>query len=171
MLGHSYGGATVGLAEKAGMHADRIMYVSAAGMGDGVSGVKDFPNTSEVPHYSLMSRNDIVVGLIQGKEGQFHAIHGQSSLAADGVTRLETGFVDAGNLTGKDIESTGPIGSHSSVYTPGSTSFNNIVAVITGGRAETYAEDQIISNYVGRQPIIIDGIDRSDYKPAYIEVP
>lgn len=176
VVGHSYGGATVGLAEAAGLRADRVLYVAAAGMGDGVSGVADFPHTSEVPHYAMMSRNDLVVGLIQGREGDAHALHGQSTLTADGVTRLETGWIDASNPDSDDIEdynvpgngAPSAIDSHSSLYTPGSTSFENMVAVITGGGAELYAENEII--IAGGRPITIDGIDRDDYEPTYVEV-
>ncbi|WP_349426007.1 alpha/beta hydrolase [Microbacterium sp. LWS13-1.2] len=176
VLGHSYGGAAVGLAEAAGLRADRVLYVAAAGMGDGVSGVDDFPHTSDVPHYAMMSRNDMVVGLIQGSEGDLHALHGQSTLTAGGVTRLETGVIDAARADSDDIEDYNVAGngmpsaidSHSSLYTPGSTAFENMVAVITGGQAEVYAENEII--VAGGQPIVIDGIDRDDYEPVYTEV-
>jgi hypothetical protein len=60
------------------------------------------------------------------------------------------------------------IDSHSSLYTPGSTAFENMVAVITGGQAEVYAENEII--VAGGRPITIDGIDRDDYEPVYTEV-
>jgi hypothetical protein len=176
VLGHSYGGATVGLAEQAGLRADRVMYVAAAGMGDGVAGVGDFPHTSTVPHYAMMSRNDLVVGLIQGREGDLHALHGQSTLTADGVTRLETGVIDRSDLDSTDIEdynvpgngTPSAIDSHSSLYTPGSTAFENMVSVITGGQAELYAENDVI--VAGGRPITIDGIDRDDYEPVYTEV-
>lgn len=176
VLGHSYGGATVGLAEAAGLRADRVLYVAAAGMGDGVSGVADFPHTSDVPHYAMMSRNDLVVGLIQGREGDALALHGQSTLTAGGVVRLETGVIDAARPDSDDIEdhnvpgngTPSAIDSHSSLYTPGSTAFENIVAVITGGEAEVFAEDEII--VAGGRPVVIDGIDRDDYTPVYTEV-
>jgi hypothetical protein len=145
-------------------------------MGAGVAGLDDFPHTGDVPHYAMMSRNDLVVGLIQGREGDVHALHGQSTLTARGVTRLETGVIDSTDPDSTDIEDynvpgngTPPaIDSHSSLYTPGSTSFNNMVAVVTGGRAELYAENQTV--IVGDQVITIDGIDRADYEPAYTEV-
>ncbi|MFB8387337.1 alpha/beta hydrolase [Microbacterium sp. NPDC055910] len=176
VLGHSYGGATVGLAEQAGLKADRILYVAAAGMGDGVSGVSDFPHTSGVPHYALMSRNDGVVGLIQGNAGDLHALHGQSTLTAGGVIRLETGMIDGSDLGSTDIEDHNvpgnwmppAIDSHSSVFTPGSTSFNNMVAVITGGQVELFAPDEVIVTSGG--VVTIDGIDLSTYSPTYTQV-
>ncbi|BDV29540.1 alpha/beta hydrolase family protein [Microbacterium terricola] len=176
VLGHSYGGATVGLAEKAGLDADRVLYVAAAGMGDGVHSVADFPNTSDAPHYAMMSRNDLVVGLIQGREGDFHALHGQTTLHADGVTRLETGRIDGADLDSTDIEdynvpgngTPSAIDAHNSLYTPGSTAFDNMVAVITGGEAEVFAEDETIVTMAG--PVTIDGIDRDDYVPHYRQI-
>ncbi|KQZ85767.1 hypothetical protein ASD56_05635 [Microbacterium sp. Root166] len=176
VIGHSHGGATVGLAEAAGLRADRVLYVAAAGMGDGASGVADFPHTSDVPHYAMMSRNDLVVGLIQGRQGDLHALHGQSTLTADGVVRLETGWIDASDPGSDDIEdynvpgngTPSAIDSHSSLYTPGSTAFENMVAVITGGRAQVFAQDELI--IAGGRPITIDGIDRDDYEPSYVDV-
>lgn len=176
VLGHSYGGAVVGLAEQAGLRADRVLYVSAAGMGEGVSGVDDFPYTADAPHYSLMARNDTVVGLIQGREGEFPAIHGQSALTADGVVRLETGWIDGSDPNSTDLEEYNvpgnwmppAIDSHSSVFTPGSTAFDNIVAVITGGEAVRFAPTQITNSLGG--PISTDGIDASGYTPDYIQI-
>lgn len=174
VLGHSYGGATVGLAERDGLKADRILYVSAAGMGNGVGGLDDFPNTKDVPHYSMMARNDLVVGLIQGTgPGD---MHGQSALTADGVTRLETGFVTSGDASTGGLEDynvagngTPPaIDAHGTVFKVGTGAFDNIIGVITGGEVELFAPDQTI--IAGRSVITIDGIDRDDYSPTYAGV-
>ncbi|MFB8189416.1 alpha/beta hydrolase [Microbacterium sp. NPDC055988] len=186
VLGYSYGGATVGLAETAGLAADRVLYVSAAGMGAGVSGIGDFPNTSAVPHYSMMARDDLVVGLIQGNgPGQ---MHGQSPLTADGVTRLETGWIqdERGgrivDLEDFNIEGNGTprgIDSHSSVYDPRSVAFDNIIAVITGGDAMLYAPDEVYNprpivvpgaGPVIQAPMRTDGIDKSDFEPEYVRI-
>ncbi|MCT1478651.1 alpha/beta hydrolase family protein [Microbacterium sp. p3-SID336] len=171
VLGHSYGGATVGLAEQAGLKADRILYVSAAGMGKDVAGLSDFPYTADVPHYSMMARNDAVVGLIQGKEGEWHAIHGQSPLTAEGVIRLETGWMDHGDPDSTDLEDHGfPSGieSHSSVMKPGTTAFHNIVEVIIGGEAITWAPNEYVTG--GYSTIVVDGIDAADYEPQYVKI-
>jgi hypothetical protein len=161
VVGHSYGGATVGLAEKAGLSADRIMYVSAAGMVRGVDALQDFPNTKDVSHYALMARDDLVVGTIQGQDGT--AMHGQSPLNAEGVIRLETGFVkdgnpDSGAIEDHNIPGNGTIpaiDAHSTILQRGTGAFENIVAVITGGSAELYAPD---------------GLESSDYTPQYTDV-
>ncbi|EPD86077.1 hypothetical protein HMPREF1529_00677 [Microbacterium sp. oral taxon 186 str. F0373] len=173
VLGHSYGGATVGLAEKDGLSADRVLYVSAAGMGHGVSGVEDFPNTSNVPHYSMMARNDAVVGAIQ--PGIMDWMHGQSALTADDVTRLETGWIHHDDPNSADLEDynepgngTPPaIDAHSSVFAPDSTAFHNMVAVITGGEAVVFAPDKTATT--GRTAYTMDGIDVPGYTPEYVK--
>lgn len=164
VMGHSYGGAVVGLAEEAGLRADRVLYIAGAGMGDGVSSVADFPNTGDKPHYSMLSRSDIVVGLIQDLP-----MHGQSPVRdGSGVVRLETGFTDADDFDSPDIESTGPIQSHSSLMQPGSTSFENIIGVVEGTQVELFSES-IIESY-GYGVIVTDGIDDSGYQPIKVEV-
>jgi hypothetical protein len=173
VVGHSYGGATVGLAETAGLTADRIMYVSAAGMGHGVDGLQDFPNTKDVPHYALMARDDLVVGPIQG-DGD--GMHGRSPLNAEGVIRLETGFVTDGDPTSGTLESydlpeggmPAPVDAHSTVLTPRTGAFQNVVAVITGGRAELFAPDQIL--VAAGHPVTMSGIEVPGYEPHYVEV-
>jgi hypothetical protein len=174
VLGHSYGGATVGLAEQAGLKADRVLYVASAGMGHGVSGLSDFPYTADVPHYSLMVRNDLVVGLVQGGDGD--ALHGQSALNAEGVVRLETGRLVDRDPTSPDLEDYSEPGNgfirqvdvHTTLFTPNSTAMNGIVAVITGGRAEVFAPSEY---YVaGGRSVTVDGIDSADYEPHYTRI-
>ena len=186
VVAHSYGAAVLGLAEKAGLEADRIFYVSPAGMGAGVSGLSDFPNTSDVPHYSMMARGDLVVGLIQGSGPD--QMHGQSPLTADGVTRLETGWIqsDQGerviDLEDYNIRGNGTprgIDSHSSVYNPRSIAFDNIIGVITGGEVMLYAPDDVYNprpiivpgaGPIIQAPVQTDGIDRPDFVPEYAKI-
>lgn len=165
VTGHSYGGAVVGLAEQSGLRADRVLYIAGAGMGSGVDGLQDFPNTGDKPHYSMQSRNEIVVGLIQDLP-----MHGQSPIreGSGGVIRLETGFTDADDFNSPDIESTGPIESHSSLMQPGSTSFENIVGVVEGTTVELYSESTVES--YGYGVIVTDGIDHAEYKPNMVGV-
>ncbi|WP_253868901.1 alpha/beta hydrolase [Promicromonospora umidemergens] len=164
---HSYGSAALGIAESEGLRVDRVMYVAGAGLGNDNTSVQDFPYTKDVPHYTQMARRDSVVGLIQGADaGELG--HGASALRDPEVTRLETGYINAANWSEGDIESTGVFESHSSVYTKGSTSFNNIVGVITGTRVEAYAGDEIL--VTGGQLYNIDGIDAEGYEPRYLDV-
>ncbi|WP_277212353.1 alpha/beta hydrolase [Isoptericola croceus] len=168
VTGHSYGSAVVGKAEQAGLRADRVLYVAPAGMGSGVEDLGDYPHTRQAPHYTLMARNDGVVGLIQGADAGSLG-HGASPLTAKGVTRLETGWLDAEDPTSGTVESLGPFKAHSGVYEKGSTAFNNIVEVITGGEATTYAPDDELPAPQGgrrRQP----GIHAGDYEPEYTSI-
>jgi hypothetical protein len=173
ITGHSYGGAVVGMAEAAGLRADRVLYVSSAGLGNDNTEVADFPHTADVPHYALMARDDLIVGHIQGADiGSWG--HGASPLRDRDVVRLETGFLDdEKRVPGRDIESLGVTASHSGVYTVGSTAFENIVQTIVGGRVETFAPDVAVARPApsgpgqGRPLILrtVDGIDRDDYVP------
>lgn len=164
---HSYGSAALGIAESEGLRVDRVMYVDGAGLGNDNTSVQDFPYTKDVPHYTQMARRDSVVGLIQGADaGELG--HGASALRDPEVTRLETGYLNAANRSEGDIESTGVFESHSSIYTKGSTAFNNIVGVITGTRVEVYAQDEIL--VAGGKLYNIDGIDAEGYEPRYLDV-
>jgi hypothetical protein len=173
ITGHSYGAAVVGIAESVGLRADRVLYVAGAGIGNDNTEVADFPHTGDVPHYALMARNDAIVGYIQGAD--FGALgHGASPLLDPDVTRLETGFLDRENpVRGQDIESLGDFESHSGVYTVGSTSFENIVQTIVGGRVETFAPDEVRIHHVrgqGAQLTTTKGIDRPGYVPLHVQV-
>lgn len=173
ITGHSYGAAVVGMAEAAGLRADRVLYVSGAGLGNENTRVADFPNTADVPHYALMARNDGIVGYVQGAD-VWELGHGASPLRDPDVVRLETGFLDdIARVPGQDVESLGATASHSGVYTVGSTAFENIVQTIVGGQVETFAPDVAVVRPAptgpgqGRPVAVrtIDGIDRGDYVP------
>ncbi len=174
VIGHSYGGATLGLAEAAGLDADRIVYVAAAGLGQGNTGLADFPHTADVPHYALMTRNDMVVGPIQGSITEF--MHGPSTLSVPGVTRLETGVVDAADPDSTGLEDYNEPGNgtpamidgHSTVFRRGSTAFTNIVAVITGGEAELFSADT--TAWVGNIPTTQPGYAAPGYEPEYVRI-
>lgn len=172
ITGHSYGAAVVGMAESEGMRADRVLYVAGAGIGNDNTKVADFPHTGDVPHYTLMARNDAIVGYIQGFDVGSTG-HGASPLRDPDVTRLETGFLDVENpVKGEDIESLGAFKSHSGVYTVGSTSFENIVQTIVGGRVEMFAPDDVrIHSVRGHARFTTTkGIDRPEYVPLYVQV-
>jgi hypothetical protein len=173
ITGHSYGAAVVGIAESVGLRADRVLYVAGAGIGNDNTEVADFPHTGDVPHYALMARNDAIVGYIQGFD-QGSVGHGASPLRDPDVVRLETGFLNAANpVSGEDVESLGAFSSHSGVYSVGSTSFENIVQTVVGGRVETFAPDEVTVQHVPRQAAqvtTIKGIDRPGYVPLHVQV-
>lgn len=175
MIGHSYGSAIVGLAEAQGLPADRVLYVAGAGIGLGNTSVADFPGDAD--HYAIMARRDFIVGNSQGVYREDWGIgHGPSPLTDAGITRLETGWVAAGDpssgglddFDNPDSRTAAGIDSHNNVFKLGSTSFDNIVGVIVGGPVEAFAHDEI--RVVGGTTVSIDGINRDGYAPIRLTV-
>lgn len=174
VLGHSYGGATVGVAEAQGLEADKVLYMAAAGLGEGNDSLEDFPHTSDVPHYAIMARNDLVVGPIQGEWTDW--MHGSSTLSVSGVTRLESGQIDAGSgdsdwIEGYNVPGNGTppaIDAHSAIFNPSSDAFANMMAVITGGEAQVYAPDAT-ENILGL-PYTVYGYQADGYSPDYVTI-
>lgn len=174
VLGHSYGGATVGVAEAEGLRADKVLYVAAAGLGNGNQSLDDFPHTSDVPHYAIMARNDMVVGPIQSEAMDW--MHGASTLDIPGVTRLDTGAIRADDPDSEWIEQynvpgnwTPPaIDAHSTVFYPASQSFANIMAVITGGEATVFAPD-VHQTILGKR-YTSPAYEDPDHAPEYVTI-
>jgi len=137
-IAHSYGAVVLGTAELLGLKADRIVYVAPAGLGHDVTGIADFPNTKDKPHFVLQARNDSVVGWNQGKSGGGLGHGPVNPLDTPGVTRLETGYLDAGDPDSGTIESKGGMETHSTPFDPNSTSLRNIVGAVKGGPVSLY---------------------------------
>ncbi|MEV7094731.1 alpha/beta hydrolase [Amycolatopsis sp. NPDC051045] len=128
-IGHSYGGATVGLAETHGLDVDRVLHVESAGMGHGVWSPADLPpSQAGIQRFSMTAPLDPIV-LAQGNAWglEWTGIgHGADPDVFPGVTELETGHDAAGSpLWG--------VSSHNDVLKPGSESWTNIYRVLTGG--------------------------------------
>ncbi|MEU7783256.1 alpha/beta hydrolase [Amycolatopsis sp. NPDC049159] len=128
-IGHSYGGATVGLAETHGLDVDRVLHVESAGMGHGVWSPSDLPaSQAGVQRYSMTAPLDpieIAQGNAWGLEWTGIG-HGADPDTFPGVTELETGRdAEGGQLWG--------LSSHSDVLKPGSESWTNMYRVITSG--------------------------------------
>ena len=175
MIGHSYGSAIVGIAEAKGMPADRVLYVAGAGIGLGNTSVEAFPNGAD--HYAIMARRDFIVGSSQGVYREDWGLsHGPSPLADHAITRLETGWVVAGDPASGGLDdydnpdslTAAGIDSHNSVFKLGSTAFDNIVGVIVGGPVEQFAPDEV--RMVGGTTVSIDGINRDGYSPTKLTV-
>ncbi|WP_037363350.1 alpha/beta hydrolase [Amycolatopsis orientalis] len=128
-IGHSYGGATVGLADQQGLPVDRVLHVESAGMGHGVWSPADLPpSQAGVQRYSMTAPLDPIV-LAQGNAGALEWTgigHGADPDIFPGVTELATGRDAAGNVQWG-------LSSHSGVLKPGSDSWENIYGVLTGG--------------------------------------
>lgn len=169
VTGHSYGAAVVGTSESAGLRADRILYVAGAGIGSGNTSVADFPHTGSVPHYSIMVRNDAIVGHIQGvSAGPFG--HGAQARRGPGIQPLESGYLDATRrVPGTELESTGPVAAHSIMYEPGTTGFESIAQVYVGGRAEAWNVDTVV--LVGLDEYRIEsGLGRPGQVPTIVQI-
>ncbi|MCR6488237.1 alpha/beta hydrolase family protein [Amycolatopsis sp. OK19-0408] len=146
-IGHSYGGATVGLAETQGLDVDRVLHVESAGMGHGVWSPADLPaSQAGVQRYSMTAPLDpieIAQGNAWGLEWTGIG-HGADPDTFPGVTDLETGRSASGDqLWG--------LSSHSDVLKPGSESWTNIYRVVTSGPTTldgTFQPDGILEHGV-----------------------
>ncbi|MDA3642844.1 alpha/beta hydrolase family protein [Saccharopolyspora indica] len=115
VIGHSYGGATVGLADAAGMRADNVVHVASAGMG---SGVTELTNMYPENRYSVTMERDP----IQWAQGR---AHGPDPDDFPGVTPLPSSRDNDGWFLPD-------VGSHSSILAPGTDSWNDINSVVNG---------------------------------------
>ncbi|HEX5117163.1 MAG TPA: alpha/beta hydrolase [Pseudonocardiaceae bacterium] len=123
--GHSYGAAVVGLGEQNGLDANRTLYVEGAGMGYNVWSPSDLHDMqSNVQRFSMTAPND-PIGLTQGVQ-IFGLGHGADPDTFPGVTDLATGTLPNGQLLSG-------LPAHNGVLTPGSTSWQNMFGVFTGG--------------------------------------
>lgn len=130
-IGHSYGGATVGLAETQDLDVDRVLRVESAGMGHGVWSPADLPaSQAGVQRFSMTAPLDPIV-VAQGNAWglEWTGIgHGADPDTFPGVTDLPTGHDAAGNTQWG-------LSSHNDVLKPGSGSWTNIYRVLTSGTA------------------------------------
>jgi hypothetical protein len=163
VVGHSYGGSIVGVAEAHGMHVDRVLHVESAGIGASVFTPDDlaWPDTDR---YSMTAPGD-PIGLIQGTHVQGIG-HGADPDTFPGVTRLETGLVKAehpesGLLQGQ--------AAHGDVFTPESTAWTNMLAVMTGGEVTLYAAPQVVATPYG--DISDNPMDNPGFQPERRDIP
>ena len=89
VIGHSYGGAIVGLADAAGMQANNVVHLESAGMGHGVTPAELQAVNPDVVRYSVTSPSD-PISLSQGRE--FLGLgHGMDPDTFPGNIQLESG--------------------------------------------------------------------------------
>ena len=130
IAGHSYGGAVVGIAETAGLDADRVLHIESAGMGNGVQAVDQYhPVNPQVQRFSMTAPGDSIEWF---RGGQTSSVgHGANPDSMDGVIRLATGnYADGTRVDG--------VASHSGVFAVGSDSWQNMYEVFTGGVIAVY---------------------------------
>jgi Alpha/beta hydrolase len=135
VVGHSYGGAVVGVADREGMPATRVLHVESAGAGRRVWSVADYHEAVPVQHYTMTAPGDPIAGARVSRDLQ-DAIglgHGGDPDRIPGFVRLETGrFDDVADPARRGRIIRG-VSAHTQVLTPGSTAWRNVVAVVTGG--------------------------------------
>lgn len=139
-LGHSYGGAVVGLGEASGLDADRVLHVESAGMGRDVRDPDDLPaSQADVARYSMTAPGD-PIALSQGTQLNGDIGHGADPDTFDGSVRLDTGDTADGEFN------TGS-GAHSGVFEVRSDAWYNMLAVLNGDEATLYREP-VYEHYV-----------------------
>lgn len=122
VIGHSYGGAVVGMADAAGMRADNVVHVASAGMGAGVWAPEHLANSPVEHRYAITAPDDP----IQNIQGRHYSPHGNDPDIFPGVIDLTGGHAANGSvLTG--------VNAHTGVFEPNSESWRNILGVLTGG--------------------------------------
>jgi len=146
-----------------GLALDRSLQISSAEMGFGVHDLEEYPATADVPHYSLMAPGDLLAypqGLEVGDWG-----HGGSPLTTDGFVRLETGYLEAGDV------SSGQIRGHSAVWDKEGTTILQMYNVIAGEQVELYAEPELISTDPDTgQSVYTNPVMEPGYKPKMVDV-
>lgn len=173
LVGHSYGGAIIGAAERLGVRVDRVVYAGVPGAGPGVRSVEDFPATDaygrprDVARYALTAPGDLI-RLWQRSDAPANVLGTAAArrvggwlvdhtLGADptrlaGVRILDTGMweVDREDRRAGEILF-GPRG-HADVVEPGTTSFRRIVAVIQGRDPATVVPPAGVEPFLFRGP-------------------
>ncbi|CAM3216147.1 Alpha/beta hydrolase [Stackebrandtia soli] len=140
LVGHSYGGAMVGLAELYPMDVDRILHVASAGAGFGVDSPADYLEPCR-PRFVVMAPGD-PISYVQNIPRGTGLGHGVSTAELDGVVIVTTGHLpddpDALDDVGRTLGSQGIVGkrigglhAHSEVFIPDSDAWDNMLAVLT----------------------------------------
>jgi len=121
-IGHSFGGAVVGAAERYGLAADAVLHVASAGVGR-VHDPYDFPEPLR-PRYSMTAPGDLI-SLVQGLPAPPGLGHGPDPDEFRCVTTLPTGQLpddptardEFGRPLGDRAGSTiGGVSSHSDIF-------------------------------------------------------
>ena len=149
VIGHSYGGATVGVADRAGLDVDRVLMVESAGAGNGVWDVADYRESEtgrHIDHYTITAPNDpITLARTDRTLQEWSGLgHGGDPDTMAGFTRLESGrfaldHPDPGRR-GRLVEG------HSDPMARGTTSWDNMVAVSTGSRVTPWTPPTLVDD-------------------------
>lgn len=130
-MGHSYGGAIVGQAERYGLDTRGVLMIEGAGMGPDVHDVDDLhPSNRRTPHYSMTAPGDpIATAQNSGHLGSDPDTFGEA-------IPLQTGR----DKDGKQIDG---IAAHAGVLKRDSDSYNNMLAFLNGTTASLRHDDDM----------------------------
>lgn len=139
LAGHSAGGAVVGYADVLGVDVDRVLHVASAGSG------LEFGADYRATTWDGEARD--VVRYTQTAPGDPIAVSQDTGWLTDGTplghgpghdgTTADWVVLDTGRLHGGE-QIAGGADAHTQVFTPGSTAWDNVVGVITGGQVTPY---------------------------------
>jgi hypothetical protein len=149
VIGHSYGGAVVGVADRDGLAVDRVLLVETAGAGNGVWSIGDYHEATtgrHIDHYTITAPNDPITFARVNRVAQEETGlgHGGDPDTMSGFTRLESGRFA---LDDPDPARRGRlVEGHSDPLDRGTTSWDNMVAVSTGGRVTPWTPPALVDD-------------------------
>jgi len=168
-IGHSYGGATVGIADRSGLDVDRVLMIESAGAGHDVWNDDDYGDAAtgrSVDRYSMTAPGDpISYARVPEWVQDFTSTgHGGNPDTMPGFTRLETGRY---NDTG-DPATRGPIiegsDAHGGVLDRESTAWHNMIGVVQGGSVVPWTPEKTVDGGWKQVPI-----GRGNSYPVHVE--
>lgn len=152
LAGHSYGGATIGLAEKHPLEVDQVVHIASPGTGHRVSGPEDYSDPCR-DRFSMTAPGD-PISYVQGLGDLPMMGHGAHPDEFPGIVRLETGSTPdwdgAVDDIGRDLQELGISGtviegthSHSEVFVPFSDAWDNLLSVFTGNEFVPHTDQPV----------------------------
>lgn len=169
-FGFSFGGAVLGLALRRGLELDRVVHIASAGLGHGMKRLEQLPQRSRVPHFAMLAPGDATVGPVQGLNAHLPFLgrlgHGASPVSTRGITRVETGWMDA-NAPGNRLL----CGHMTLLERWGTTAKHALAALLAGGTIQIAPARSGWWRLAERLALPISPITARDYVPVRIEVP
>jgi hypothetical protein len=138
VIGHSYGGATVGVADREGLETNRVLLIEPAGAGRNVWSLNDYHEAEtgrHIDHYTMTAPGDLIhYSQESGRKFQdaTGAGHGGNPQTMPGFTVLDTGYFDDTGASHGELIS-GPK-SHTDVleYDRRTTAWRHMADVVAG---------------------------------------
>lgn len=156
VIGHSYGSALVGAAEKAGLPAEQVAYLAAAGAGPGVTAVSDYAvrdargRPRSVHRFACTAPGDPIRWLfalespglltvlwhvaarLAGRRAPWTNPLGVDPQRLPGVEVFEAGVWEEPRGEHRPGEPVAGPSGHAGIITPGTTAFRRLSAIVSG---------------------------------------